>query len=300
MTTIRIANWDDNFENNRTRKMIQMQWIPLPNKFDGDGYTELMDMENGLAYFGIWVLLAEAASKCHPRGTLVRDNGKPHDSASLSRMTRAPKEMFDQAIPIIADIGWIELLSCENIEETDPSALIAHPARTLGAPIAHGVDEEGKGREWKGKKGMELGAGGTAQEGASSGFNDSDIQRLGILDEESVKLCFALALVFCDSILSWNPSIPALQEGIRRDTWIKYAAESIWQLLDTDKRPEQLIRDVLEYLPKHERKKTGEAPFKWRNSTLTGRKLFDNFEQIRIAMVEDKESDSGYEFEARP
>jgi hypothetical protein len=38
----RIVDWDELFENSRTRQMKKMTWVPLPNKHDGDGYTELM------------------------------------------------------------------------------------------------------------------------------------------------------------------------------------------------------------------------------------------------------------------
>ncbi len=34
-----IRNWSENFENNRTRDLKEMKWIPVPNKHDGDGYT---------------------------------------------------------------------------------------------------------------------------------------------------------------------------------------------------------------------------------------------------------------------
>ena len=42
MTTYRIRDWQRHFENNRTRELKVMAWVPVPNKMDGDGYTELV------------------------------------------------------------------------------------------------------------------------------------------------------------------------------------------------------------------------------------------------------------------
>lgn len=282
--------------------MKNPSWVPIPNSHDGAGYTQLIDHENGMQHFCVWILLVQIASKCRigagfsqARGTLLRGSGEPYDAATMARKTRTCEKMWLEALPRIAEIGWIDITPV-NIDDTGQGAVIPQEGATEPQEPAQNRTEQNKNRTEQ-----EQGAGGTAQEGAScSPFTKKEMDALGIPNRQSVKLCFALANVFAESVLSWNPAIPELHEGIRRDTWMKYAAEFIWQLIDTDKRPEQLIRDVLEYLPTHERKKTGEAPFKWRNSTLTGRKLFDNFEQIRIAMVEDEGSDAGYQFEPRP
>ena len=141
MTLYRIVDWNRHFENNRTRGLLHMQWVPFKNRHDGDGYTELITSKNGVSHFAAWVLIAQVASRCDPRGTLLRDAKTPHDSASLSRMTRAPQEIFENALPVLLQIGWLE-------EVTE----IPH----LGAPrTAPGCAEvtmkegrnEGKGRE---------------------------------------------------------------------------------------------------------------------------------------------------------
>lgn len=105
---LRIKNWDKHFENNRTRELKKLSWVPFPNSHDGDGYTELLDHPTGAAHFGCWCAICEVASKCDPRGTLMRDGGKTHDCASLSRMTRIPQEVLKEAIERLITIGWIE------------------------------------------------------------------------------------------------------------------------------------------------------------------------------------------------
>lgn len=110
MRTLRIRNWHRHFENNRTRELKYMAWVPFPVKMDGDGYTELLDHPDGAAHFGFWCACVEVAARCDPRGTLLRDGAGPHNSRSLSRITRIPVKIIDAAIERLISIGWIEVL----------------------------------------------------------------------------------------------------------------------------------------------------------------------------------------------
>lgn len=131
MEILRIRNWDDNFENNRTRELKNISWVPVPNSFDGDGFTVLTNHKNGIQHYGAWILILGVASKCEMRGTLLRRNKKPHDSASLSRMTGVSKEIFDEVIPRLLDneIGWLEI-----VDEQGLTTIPHPPAKTSHAP----------------------------------------------------------------------------------------------------------------------------------------------------------------------
>lgn len=131
----RIRNWSLHFENNRTRDLVRMSWVPVPNKHDGDGYTELLDHPNGIAHYGAWCLLIQVASKCDVRGTLLRDGSKAHTPHSLARITRAPAAIFAEAIRRLVTIGWLEV--CEIPHE--------------GAASPH--DPARNGIEWNGMEG---------------------------------------------------------------------------------------------------------------------------------------------------
>jgi len=113
----RIKNWSSNFENNRTRQMKFMTWIPVPNKHDGDGYTELVDHENGAAHLGCWLAILQVASKCHPRGTLLRNGDRPHDSRSISRITRLPQSLIEESLDrlVSEDVGWMEVVAMQDV-----------------------------------------------------------------------------------------------------------------------------------------------------------------------------------------
>ena len=135
MTTYRIKDWERMFENNRTRELKQLNWVPIPTKLDGDGYTELVDGEDGAALYGCWVACVIVAGRCDPRGTLVRDNGEPHDSTSLSRISRLDGNMFHKMLEKTLSIGWLEVI------DVAPSCEILAPSCL-----------EGKGREGKEEK----------------------------------------------------------------------------------------------------------------------------------------------------
>jgi hypothetical protein len=147
----RIKDWNEHFENNRTRELKRMDWVPMPVKHDGDGYTELVEHPDGAAHFGAWCALVELAAKCDPRGTLVRGDGRPHDSASISRITRLPQAVFDVVIPRLLSLGWLERSSLGDNGgyEADKD----EPQEGAGIPQDAAEKRLWNGREWKGTEG---------------------------------------------------------------------------------------------------------------------------------------------------
>ena len=124
----RIKDWDELFENNRTRDMKHMNWVPFPTKLDGDGYTELVDRPNGAAIYGCWCACVLIAGRCDPRGTLLRTGLRPHDSSSLARISRLDKESIEEMLELAQEIGWIE------VTDTAPSCGIPAPNCPLPSP----------------------------------------------------------------------------------------------------------------------------------------------------------------------
>lgn len=139
LNTLRVVDWEKHFENNRTRELKNLSFVLVPNKMDGDGYTELLDHENGVAHFGIWISILEIASRCEIRGTLLRSsrttsaesrtqvrNGaeqvpdtqncplRPHTPQSLGRISRMPAGLYDEAIPRLVEIGWLEWIHTDT------------------------------------------------------------------------------------------------------------------------------------------------------------------------------------------
>lgn len=117
MKAYRIKDWDLHYENNRTRVMSEMRWVPVPNKHDGDGYTCLVEGDDGAALLGCWLAVTQVASKCQPRGTLLRDGDKPHTAASISRITRLPEHLIQKCLEKASssEVGWLEVIDIEDI-----------------------------------------------------------------------------------------------------------------------------------------------------------------------------------------
>jgi hypothetical protein len=155
---LKIKNWANIYENNRTRELKKLDWVPVPNKHDGDGYTELMDHPDGPAHFAAWMAIVQIASKCDVRGTLSREGARPHDARSFSRISRIPSEVFEAAIPRLLEIGWLEndgddVQVYQQLEENPHEpAVIPQGVAVISQGDASSCARE-KGREWKGMEG---------------------------------------------------------------------------------------------------------------------------------------------------
>ena len=103
-----ISNWDESFENSRSRNIKDTKWLPIPNSHDGYGFSSLMKRKDGVELYGAWILILQVASKCEPRGVLRRSDGIDHDHMSLEIITRANGEIFKKAFEHFVRIGWID------------------------------------------------------------------------------------------------------------------------------------------------------------------------------------------------
>lgn len=155
---LRIRDWELHFENNRTVDMVSMKWVPIPNKHDGDGFTELLDHPQGMAHFGAWVLIVQVASKCGkpagrcgggetPRGTLRRESGKPHDAHSIARVTGGDLKVIQAAIPRLIEIGWLEIIPDNSTTYKTPQEGAEKPQALAAIPQRGDDGKEGKGKE---------------------------------------------------------------------------------------------------------------------------------------------------------
>ena len=145
MKKYRIKNWDQHFENNKSRERDACSWCAIPNKQDGLGYGRLLRRKNGAALYGAFVAVVLSASKQkRPRDGHLTDTGRadgcPYSADDLSVKTQVPVSIISEMLDVVSDasIGWIETYDDSALEvpaECPPSAL------------------EGKGREEKEEKG---------------------------------------------------------------------------------------------------------------------------------------------------
>lgn len=141
----RIVDWQNHYENNRTRDMKIMAWVPVPVKHDGYGYCRLV-AELGAAGLGSWLAILQTAAKSHPRGTLLRDACTPHTATSISITTRIDNKIIQKTLDLCCspDIKWIEIVELQG--DMFKPAEIPH----LPAEIPH--DPARNGMEWNGKE----------------------------------------------------------------------------------------------------------------------------------------------------
>jgi hypothetical protein len=148
-----ISGWHKKYENNRTKELVSMTWVPVPNKHDGEGYTLTLAHENGPALFGCWMAIVQVASKCDPRGTLLRDTQKPHNSESISRLTRFPVDLVQCALDFFSseDMRWLEVVDIESNGQIphEPAGLVSQEC----AGIPHETARKGMERK-EGKVGQ--------------------------------------------------------------------------------------------------------------------------------------------------
>ena len=137
-SVLRIRDWDGLYENAETRKLKFLHWVRVPNTLDGAGYAQLVAHPDGAAHLGVWVALLEVASRCSPRGTLIRDNGTAFNATTLALKTRLPGATFDAAIPRLIEIGWVEVIDVESGDSPDGVGEL--PEVSGGHPVTFGLN----------------------------------------------------------------------------------------------------------------------------------------------------------------
>lgn len=154
MKLYQIAKWNEIYENNRSRQVKDLSWVPIQNKMDGENFTQIMGHPKGAMIFAGFILMVELASRCTPRGCLVRGNGQPHDVRTMSAKCRCPDVWFSTAIDyLIANTDWLEVSEVAVAQEE--ASRRQEPDAKVTSSCQAG-DEEGKGKngtEQKEKKG---------------------------------------------------------------------------------------------------------------------------------------------------
>lgn len=146
MIIYRIKDWNEHFENNKSREREKCSFCCVPNKQDGLGYGSLLAMENGEALYGAFVavvLIASKQKKSNGKGRSgwLTDTGLP-DGCPLSARQMSVKCRFSavtiqKMLDAVSsnEIGWIERIdkSASQVPAECPSSAL-------------------EGKEMKGKK----------------------------------------------------------------------------------------------------------------------------------------------------
>lgn len=155
---LRVRDWDQLHENNRSREMKRTNWFPVHNDLSADGYVELVGHPEGAAHLGVWYAALMVASRAKPRrGLLIKDDGRPHTAESIARVTRLPEAVVSEALRRLLKIGLLEV--CDpDVPETNnlpPHPDAGTPQERASKPQEGAV--EGKGTEHHHQEGKRIG-----------------------------------------------------------------------------------------------------------------------------------------------
>lgn len=116
MSLYRVKDWDDHFENNRTRTIDACTHVWVRNKQHGLGFTFILSQPDGAAILGIWYLIIEACSLQRlPRQGYLTDTGtslgRQWDVTTMSLRWRRKPDEIQRALDILSsqDVDWMEV-----------------------------------------------------------------------------------------------------------------------------------------------------------------------------------------------
>lgn len=120
----KIKNWDRVFETSESRKLKSLNWVALPNRWDGLGFSRVRKHKHAIDILAGWMIIVQIASKCPVRGLLIKDN-IPLSAGDMGDLAGLPGSLFERALNVLSDpdqgISWIEKIKEEKDEPNLPN-----------------------------------------------------------------------------------------------------------------------------------------------------------------------------------
>lgn len=152
----RIKNWDEHYENNRSREVSEARWVPVKNQQDGDSYLALVTTETGPQHYGCFMAIALLASKCSPRGDLRQSTGIPHTPETMARKTHFAASLIHSTLHrcMDHDVDWVEWVDDpQDVQDglfAEKPGPVAMPRRRQASAVETSVNRDprsGSGKE---------------------------------------------------------------------------------------------------------------------------------------------------------
>lgn len=146
MSRYQIKNWNDHFENDRSRKREKCSFACVPNKQHGMGFLYIMSEQDGAAIYGIWCCIIGACSQQRFRDGWLTENGdmggRPWTAQDLAMKFRRPIQEIERALEVITSdrVGWVED--------------VCHRGVTVESPSSH-LERKKEGKEEKGRESLQ-------------------------------------------------------------------------------------------------------------------------------------------------
>lgn len=150
----RIKDWNDVFEDYRSREVKRLAWLKFDLGRESEAYRLLLQSREGVMAYGVFWAIVQIAAKMPVRGVLEDERG-PFTPARLSLRIGTPAPLIEEAIAILTrpDVGWLIPLAAPAPADCPPTqpppraharadcAAHAppghHPPTTDGAPATH-------------------------------------------------------------------------------------------------------------------------------------------------------------------
>lgn len=115
-----IVDYDENFENNKSRLRDRCSFVCVPNKHGGTGLSNLLSEPDNLSIYGFWMLLLQLCSRQRkPRlGYVTADgkiDGRRLGAAELARTFRASRAQVCRYLQVLEspEVGFLQLVDGE-------------------------------------------------------------------------------------------------------------------------------------------------------------------------------------------
>lgn len=164
MMAYRITEWHACHETHESRKLQYMNWVPVPNKHDGLGFSHLKAHQDKVELYCAFQLMIQLAGKAprELRGWLARP-GRPLDTRDMAAMTGFPQAIFEKAVQFFTapEIAW---LAYEELPATMAELPLTRGQKT-GRNTAPSGESAGATGESAGQSGDAAGKKPTGREG---------------------------------------------------------------------------------------------------------------------------------------
>ncbi len=141
-----VKDWNEHYENNKSRERNTCSYACVPNKQHGLGFARIMMEIDGAAIYGIFQCIIGACSQQKkPRnGWLTEDGhqtGTPWAPIDLAVKFRRPEAEIKRALDILTSprIGW--MIGTPTQSEVLESTMVAISAQQVPASCPPSVDE---------------------------------------------------------------------------------------------------------------------------------------------------------------
>jgi hypothetical protein len=144
-----VLNWDENFENYKSREVDDCSFVCVPNKQHGMGLTRILAEPDGAAIYGVWNLILGACSRQRrPRDGWLTHDGTAEGTAwtvdDLALRWRRTREEVTRDLEFLCSdaVGWM-VRHERDLETSTPAVPGEYPSSTVKGRERKGMEEKG-------------------------------------------------------------------------------------------------------------------------------------------------------------